>query len=182
MNLTKCKSNHFYDSDKFPSCPHCANQVAGVQIEDILGKNQNQVPTAMPHSGNLQEYHRLTYGKTVGWLVCIEGTMIGESFCLREGDNFIGRAANMDVALIYETTVSREKHAVISYDPEKNVCVLYSPNHQEQTFCNAKKVKTKRTLKNRDVITLGNCSFIFVPFCNSSFSWSANTNQQEAMT
>lgn len=181
MQLTKCENNHFYDSDKFLSCPHCANQMAGVTIQDPLGANQNQIPTATPQSGNVQKYEQLTYGKTVGWLVCIEGTMVGESFPLREGDNFIGRAANMDIALIYETTVSREKHAVISYDPKKNVCVLYSQNHHDQTFCNARQVKSRRTLKNRDVITFGDCSFIFVPFCNSSFSWSANTDTQEAV-
>ena len=23
MNLTKCSNGHYYDADKYPSCPHC---------------------------------------------------------------------------------------------------------------------------------------------------------------
>lgn len=24
MNLTRCAQGHFYDGEKYPSCPHCA--------------------------------------------------------------------------------------------------------------------------------------------------------------
>ncbi len=172
MDLIKCENNHFYDSEKFISCPHCANQIAGVAVNDIMGTEQNQVATAIPSSGQHATFN--TNGNTVGWLVCVEGSMRGESFVLREGDNYIGRAANMDIALLYEPTVSREKHAIISYDSAKNACILYSPEHHDQTFCNNKEVKTKRTLKNRDFISLGECSFLFIAFCNASFRWTTD--------
>lgn len=175
MNLTKCENGHFFDDEKFLSCPHCANQMAGANVNDLLGKEQKEISTAIPQPQNLSGYQQLVRGKTVGWLVCIEGTMLGESFVLREGDNYIGRAANMDIALLYEPSVSREKHAIISYDSSRNCCVLYSPEHKDQTFCNAKKVKTKKSLKNRDLITFGDASFLFIPLCNSSFSWSTIT-------
>lgn len=171
MSQIKCEKGHTYDAEKFLSCPHCANQMAGVSVEDILGQNQNRISTAIPTPATLSNYRKLVSGKTVGWLVCIEGTMVGESFVLREGDNYIGRAANMDIALLYEATVSREKHAIITYDSARNVCVLYSPEHADQTFCNDKKVKTKKTLKNRDMLTFGESSFLYIPFCNTSFSW-----------
>lgn len=176
MKIVRCENDHLYDSEKFFSCPHCANQIAGATTEDILGRNQNQINTAIPPSLNKRDYQKIVHGKTVGWLVCIEGTMLGESFVLREGDNYIGRAANMDIALIYEPTVSREKHAIITYDSSHNSCVLFSPEHCDQTFCNNKKVKTKKTLKNRDIISLGDCSFYYIAFCNATFRWSDTIN------
>lgn len=178
MKLIKCENNHYFDSDKFISCPHCANQAINAEVSDILGMNQRQINTAVSHSQYRKEYRNVAMGKTVGWLVCIEGTMIGESFVLREGDNYIGRAENMDIPLLYESTVSREKHAVITYDPIQNSCVLYSQKHSDQTLCNRKNIKVKRTLKNRDVITLGDCSLLFVPLCNASFRWSKIETKQ----
>lgn len=175
MNLIKCENNHFYDSDKFLSCPHCANVAAGVTVPDILGQNQNKIRTAIPQAQDIKE-QQLSHGKTTGWLVCIEGEMLGESFVLREGENFIGRSASMDIALLYEPTVSREKHAVIFYNDKKNTFTLYSPGHSDQTFCNNKRIKEKQPIKNRDIITLGSCSLIFISFCNASFVWSSDEN------
>ena len=28
MNLTRCAQGHFYDGEKYPSCPHCAGAVS----------------------------------------------------------------------------------------------------------------------------------------------------------
>ena len=173
MKMIKCENNHVFDSDKFISCPHCANQQAGVSIENILGHNQSHVPTEIPTEKNLQANRQLTLSKTVGWLVCIHGSMIGESFVLREGDNHIGRAANMDIALIYEPSVSRENHAIISYQSAEHTFLLFSSNSQGKVLCNNKSIKRQKRLKSRDIITLGNCLLMFVPFCNATFSWSS---------
>lgn len=170
MNITKCPKNHYFDSDKFVSCPHCANQKAEAVVEDILGNHQKNIDTAIPDL-DIQKNSQKNCRKTVGWLVCIDGAMLGESFILRDGDNFIGRAGNMDIPLLYEPSVSRKKHAVITYESNENVFHLHSPKHPEQTFCNHKTVKIKRKLKNRDIITLGDCTLMFVALCSSSFTW-----------
>ena len=170
MNLIKCENNHFYDSEKFLSCPHCANKVAEPTVRDILGEEQKAVCTDPPEMYTALDPSKITTKKTVGWLVCISGTVSGESFCLREGENHIGRTANMDIALLYEPTISRKTHAVITYKPEQNSCILY-PKNSAQTFCNGRVVKTKRTLKNWDVITLGTCTLVFIAFCDKVFSW-----------
>ena len=164
MNLIKCENGHFFDKEKFLSCPHCSNEQAGIKPEHLLGQNQHDIDTAIPYD------NMPVQRKTVGWLVCISGTVSGESFCLREGENHIGRAANMDIALLYEPTISRKTHAVITYKPEQNSCILY-PKNSAQTFCNGRVVKTKRPLKNRDVITLGTCTLVFIAFCDKVFSW-----------
>lgn len=168
MILIKCENGHFYDTEKFLSCPHCSNEQAGIKPENLLGQNQHDidtVPRPLNYPGSAWANR-----KTVGWLVCISGAVPGESFCLREGENHIGRAANMDVALLYEPTVSRQTHAVITFNQEKNACILY-PQNSVRIFCNDRIVKTKRTLKNRDVITLGTCVLVYVAFCGTAFSW-----------
>lgn len=178
MNLIKCKNNHFYDSEKFLSCPHCANRVAESDIEDILGKGQNHIRTIPPDEEADRNHVEKVLGKTVGWLVCIDGVMLGESFTLREGDNCIGRAANMDVALLHEPTVSRDRHAIITYDSFRNSFVLHSPEHIRQVLYNSKNIKSRKTLKSHDIITLGNCSLLFVPLCDTHFCWSEEETKQ----
>jgi len=176
MNLIKCENGHFFDAEKFLSCPHCSNEQAGIKAENLLGQNQHDIDTASQPVNRPD--NTIAHRKTVGWLVCISGTVLGESFCLREGENHIGRAANMDIALLYEPTISRKSHAVITYKPEQNACVL-SPQNSTRTFCNDRAVKTKKTLKNRDIITLGTCTLVYIAFCGTAFSW--NEIEQKAL-
>lgn len=171
MNLIKCENNHFYDSEKFLTCPHCANRVAMPDVNDILGKNQNRIQTSPPNDENEYAASKEILGKTVGWLVCIDGIMLGESFVLREGDNCIGRASNMDISLLYETTVSRDKHAIITYNSAHNSFILHSPEHMGQILYNNKNIKKQKTLKSYDIITLGNCSLLFIALCDNRFRW-----------
>ena len=30
MRQTRCEKGHFYDADRFASCPHCANMAGGM--------------------------------------------------------------------------------------------------------------------------------------------------------
>lgn len=178
MNLIKCKNGHFYDSEKFLSCPHCANKVAEPTITDILGKEQGAVCTDPPEMYAAFDSSKTTTKKTVGWLVCISGHMLGESFILREGDNRIGRAPGMDISLPYEPTVSRDRHAIITYNAARNSFVLHTSEHEEQILCNNKKIKNRKTIKSHDIITLGDCSLLFVALCGADFRWGENQMTQ----
>ena len=158
MNLIKCKNGHFYDSEKFLSCPHCSNEQAGIEAQNLLGQDQHDINTDIPQSSGYPGQVS-AHGKTVGWLVCISGAVLGESFCIREG-----------------ATVSRKTHAVITYEPEQNSCILY-PQKSSQTICNDRVIKRKKTLKNRDVVVFGTCTFIFIAFCGTAFSWEDYTSR-----
>ena len=59
MNLVKCDNEHFYDSDKFDSCPHCENLKANVKTSDLLGKNQKKVETVIPDEACLKNYQKI---------------------------------------------------------------------------------------------------------------------------
>lgn len=171
MHQSICENGHYYDSSKFPSCPHCTNALAGIPDDRLLGMNQTLVSSAIPDRERLDKYRSQVERATVGWLTCIEGNMFGESFVLREGDNHIGRARNMDVSLCYESSVSRKNHAILSYDSEKNRYTLHTMDSENLVFCNSRRVKKVKTLKSRDILILGHCALIFVPLCDNSFQW-----------
>ena len=53
-----------------------------------------------------------------GWLVCVEGGEKGKDYRLHSGKNFIGRSPKMDVVVLKDDRIAREKHASIVYDPK----------------------------------------------------------------
>lgn len=181
MYLIKCEKQHYYDSDKFVSCPHCANEVAGVKLTDLTGRLQQDVDTASP-----EETADISRPKTAGWLVCTQGLLLGESYILREGENHIGRAAHMDIRLTKEPSVSRENHAVITFLPENNSFFLSSETHADTVRLNGKplpenSLPDRKTdsgsalLKHGDLISLGACTLMFIPLCGNGFSWEQKT-------
>ena len=62
--------------------------------------------------------------EVVGWVVCIEGSDKGTGFPLKTGRNFIGRNANQDIVLAKDRTVSRDKHAIIVYEPRQRKFIV----------------------------------------------------------
>ena len=46
MRLEKCTNGHFYDADKYQSCPHCAGGGVGVTMP-VLGAEREDSPTVM---------------------------------------------------------------------------------------------------------------------------------------
>jgi len=107
----------------------------------------------------------------VGWLVCIRGEYIGQSFNLKSGTNFIGRSMTMDIPLAKDTKVSRDKHAIITFDPQNRVFFVQPGESRGLTYMNGELLLAFRPLGNGEKITVGGSEFIFVPFCGESFTW-----------
>lgn len=107
----------------------------------------------------------------VGWLVCVKGEYKGESFSLKSGRNNIGRALTMDVALAQEKTVSRERHASITFDPQQKQFFVQSGEGRGLTYLNKELLMTFKELKKGDIITLGSCELLFYPLCGEDFAW-----------
>lgn len=168
MKLTKCPNNHYYNADKLPYCPHCIHIETGVPIENLSGTDQADIGTESVHiidgANTLQR-------KTVGWLVCIEGNMLGESFILYDGDNYIGRSPNMNVCLSKEPTVSRENHACITYDKETKALALIPGSSEQPILLNDILLTGSQPLQDRNLIQLGDCVLLFVALCNNDFTW-----------
>lgn len=109
--------------------------------------------------------------KVVGWLVCVKGSEKGKDFVLGSGRNFIGRSPSMDVSLIGDASVSRENHAVITYNPRgNNFSISYGTGHGI-VYLNGEEVLAPMQLDPYDQIELGETVLIFIPFCSESFKW-----------
>jgi hypothetical protein len=106
-----------------------------------------------------------------GWLVCVRGSYFGQSFDLKAGNNSVGRSMDMDVPLAQEDTVSRNRHCIITFEPEKQAFFIQPGEGGGLTYLNSNLVTTFTKINARDKINLGNCEFIFYPLCGDKFSW-----------
>ncbi len=62
----------------------------------------------------------------VGWLVCVSGKEKGRDYRIHSDNNFIGRSERMDICIRGDETISRENHAIISYDSQDKI-FYFSP-------------------------------------------------------
>lgn len=172
MHLLKCENGHIYDSDKFRSCPHCSTvHMEFAATVDDIGDNQADVDTEIPEASMQMEYEKISRRKVVGMLICKEGEMQGEGFLIREGENAIGRASNMDVALVKEVTISRKHHATIRYQLEKGNCILSVNAEKNDVYINGKKVENEMIIGNYDELMIGDCKLIFI---EAGMIWQSN--------
>lgn len=107
----------------------------------------------------------------VGWLVCTEGCNYGRCYNLHGGKNFIGRREDMDVALTGDETVSRVKHAIIIYEPKQRKFFAQPGESHELFYVNDDVVLSSVQIHDRDVISIGETTLVFVPFCDERFGW-----------
>ncbi|MDD5948905.1 MAG: FHA domain-containing protein [Lachnospiraceae bacterium] len=162
MNLTKCENDHIYDGDKFRSCPHCSNIVVEPILAAVFGEEQGEIDTNIPEERQQEHYERIGRRKTMGMLICIQGQMKGAGFLLKMGENVIGRASNMDVALVNEITISRKQHTTIWCEEESGKFFLDGVDGKAEVLCNGTVVKDRCALHDRDRITIGDCQLVFV--------------------
>lgn len=195
MNLTRCENGHFYDRERFESCPHCNQAIVSTVLQDADGNKEYTMPLDNSASvvGNgldalkkeitdvkeTEDGSQATIGyfgavstePVVGWLVAIEGSNFGEDFKLKSGRNFIGRSVEMDVALTGDSSISRDKHAIILYEPKGNVFLVQPGDAKELFYLNDKVVLTATEINAYDVISLGGTKLLFIPCCSDKFNW-----------
>ena len=199
MNLTRCENGHFYDAERFDSCPHCNQTSVSTVLQDEDGNKEYTMPlepigNSADETSLLDEINDVTvddstktigyFGDlnsepTVGWLVAISGAHFGEDFKLKTGKNFIGRDNDMDVALTGDGTVSRNKHAIILYEPKSNTFIVQPGEAKELFYLNDSVVLSSMEIKAYDVISLGTTKLLFVPCCSDKFNWDSVKASEE---
>lgn len=110
----------------------------------------------------------------VGWLVGLNGEVYGEGFPLVTGRNYIGRGADMDVVLRGDPTVSRNKHAVIIYEPKGRQFLLQPGESKALFYLDNNVVLDTQVMKNGCELCIGDTRLKFVAFCGEDFSWETN--------
>lgn len=207
MRQTRCEKGHFYDADRFASCPHCANMAGGMpqgnptvtktlddQVTVTLGKpvQSEQMPqmaqavpapqvvevaaeiravTPFDDEPVTQGFFKKDSDPVVGWLVCTKGVHKGEDFRLRAGRNFIGRGQNMDIKLTGENTVSRDKHAIVLYEPNQRIFLAQMGESHELVYLNGNLLMSNAQMKAYDRLQLGDAEMMLIPCCGETFDW-----------
>ena len=232
MRMERCANGHFYDAEKYSSCPYCSggnnNETVGLapgdfktsavtgaagfsESDDVTQaetpdedlqvnlKDQgrrmsvNNIPFpasepayddgatvayfSQPGPADQQQMSAKSSSAgnpVVGWLVCTSGINFGKCYSLFTGKNFIGRSPQHDVYLQGDNAISRDIHAIVTYEPKQ--CQFYAqPGDSHALFyVNDEVVLGTVKLNDRDQLTLGNTVLRFVPFCDERFNWEAN--------
>lgn len=189
---TICRQAHHYNSP----CPkesfnkECNIGVEEAGIEEKNEANINKTPESVV-SGSLhyavKKASASSEGKTVGffssggssnetepvvgWLVCIKGKHFGESFNISSGRNAIGRNKSNKIILTNDDTVSREKHAWLTYEPKKREFFVQPGDGSGLTYLNGDNVMESKKLQTDDILEFGDGQYIFVPLCGENFTW-----------
>jgi len=134
-----------------------------------------EVPLSPPVSGDMKTVAMWNAPNgtepVVGWLVCVKGIYFGQSFSLKTGNNSVGRSMEMDVPLAQVSTISRIRHCIITYEPEKKEFFVQPGESSGLTYLNGNLVLSFTRINARDTIKLGSCEFVFYPLCGERFDW-----------
>lgn len=176
--MKQCDNGHFYDEARFDRCPYC-QEGAGVGktvAVSSVGKTVAAVPGGAASEVDRSKtvavmQKKIGIDPAVGFLVCVSGPHRGTDYKLVAGRNFIGRAAAMDVSLADDDTVSRESHALVTYDSKHNRFSLSPGQGRGITYCNDEQVEMVHPLKAYDIIEVGKSRLLFLPLCGDQFQW-----------
>ena len=107
----------------------------------------------------------------VGWLVCIRGNEKGRDYRIHSDNNFIGRSEKMDVCVRGDETISRENHAIISFDIRDKVYYFSPGDGRSIVRVNGRAIFQTTVLEAYDIIEIGRTCLMFVPLCGERFEW-----------
>lgn len=129
-------------------------------------------PAGSSVEGTGSSQARVCDDPVVGWIVVVEGPGKGFSIEIGNGANAIGRDKSQKLKLDFgDAQVSREKHALIIYEPRSRKFYLQSGDVRNLTYLNNAVVLSPTELVGGEIITVGQTKVQFVPFCGPEFAW-----------
>lgn len=153
------------------SQPNNRPQMPVTTVEDLIKKaasnrkpQDNNVTVRFTGNSEIPE-------PTVGWLIGINDDYYGECFELKTGKNFIGRSNDMDIVLSMDNSVSRNRHAIVIYEPHGRIFIAQPGESRELFYINNNVVLKNEVLNPYDIIVVGNTKLMFFPLCGQDFSW-----------
>jgi hypothetical protein len=104
----------------------------------------------------------------VGWLVAVNGPAFGQDFTLRPGFNFL--VMTPATGVVVADTCRPDAQAVIEYDAPDN---RFSVRAAGRTlpYLNGRILETNAALQERDRITMGDTTVVFMPLAGNHFHW-----------
>lgn len=193
MATVRCPQGHSYDSAKHTSCPRCgvpgitldtekkADGDAGnrtVPLQDGGGTKPLQQDQKAGDDPSVDQNATIAWNReklgivpVVGWLVCVAGPERGRDYRIRNGQNSIGRAQNMDICIRRDDMISAQQHAFLSYDPRGRQFRLRQGTGSGLVYLNDELVEVPTALQAYDRVRLGETELVFIPFCGEKFQW-----------
>ncbi len=189
--MIRCADGHFYDPAKHHACPWCPKPSEAAPLipggktvplrpaapdPPLAGQAAMAMPsTPTPVGGKTVPLMRGS-GKVepvVGWLVCIEGPDRGQDFRLHAAKNFVGRSPAMDVSIPGDESVSRDRHAVVTFEPKRGSFWLAPGEASGLVYCNGEVVHSPMEIRAGDVMEVGQSQLVLVAFVREGFRWDA---------
>jgi len=196
MRMVTCNNGHYYDQEKNATCPYCANN-GGIDVQTkqtvFQGAEDNEERTALYNSPSSSDEEKTVYRSPSssatnntaqneqdssqpillsGWLAVISEAGKGASYTLTFGMNTIGRSEENHVSIQNgDSSISREKHALIIYDYENNLYFIKHVDGQFLSYVNGEVLLDTKQLKANDRIKVGSTELIFIPLCSDKFKW-----------
>lgn len=197
MELKRCPNGHFYDPNRYAECPYCMGTDSAVyhdepgfgtvainaaESDNVVSDNDDKTvyldlevsdqpaQKAKPDNSGFE-------GPVVGWVVAVEGIYKGANFPLKPARNYVGRSSEMDIRLMEDKSVSRDRHAVIIYEPNNNMFLVTPGDARGLFYLNGQPVLSPMPLKAYDQLTIGETEMLFVPFCGEKFNWKDGLNK-----
>ena len=113
----------------------------------------------------------LNSNPVIGWLIGIKGAHKGRSYEVKQGRNFIGRSTAMDICLSGNSKISRDRHAIITYDPRSKKCFLQPDETRDLIYINDELLFGPMPMKHNDIIVLADEEFVFLALQCDKADW-----------
>lgn len=177
MALVQCDKGHSYDDSKFSGCPYCGVRLSGTVAQDspTVALPPDDITQALLDLAGeeikTQNVFSTAFGgePVTGWLVCMQGPERGRDYRIHPMRNFIGRSSKMDICIVDDPQVSREKHAALVYEPRSRRFLL-EPG-QGPVVLNGLPLTAAQALQGEDRIEIGVSVYFFIPFCKEGRGW-----------
>lgn len=106
-----------------------------------------------------------------GWLVAVDGDMLGYSFPIHSERNTVGRGDDFDINIYFDGAVSSKGDAVIAFDSMGRKFYISPGSGKNNVHVNNSILLTPVEIKDYDRIKLGTTTFAFRSFCGEEFMY-----------
>lgn len=198
MAVVRCTRGHYFDNEKFSTCPHCTSHKtewpesfsqrqtdsyaaeyirknrAGAEKEERAYTEKTDIERANIEKTNTEKttgiyQNRESTRYAAGWLVCIKGEEYGCNYPLYAGFNRIGRSYGCDITLT-DPMVSAKEHCSVIYEEKKNLFFVL-PKDGNFVYVEEETVEGAQEIKSGQVITLGETQLELAVFCTGEKRW-----------
>jgi len=183
MNMQQClQGGHYYDADVHKECPYCNASGIGATMALDTGRtvpisadadNKTRAQGGIVDDGRTVAIvkEKLGIDPVVGWLISLNGDEKGRDYRIHTDNNYIGRSEKMDVCIRGDDTISRENHAVISFDTRDKIFYFSPGDGRSIVRLNEKGIFSTVELHSYDVVEIGKTKLVFMELCGEKFEW-----------